>query len=543
MAFFKRTQKQIAQRLRGNLDYYNRRHFLLTWRWWISALALLGGAATVPAFYYYKGPEALMNPGPISRGHASIANNCAACHPNTSMIRTDTHQAGKIVRAEYFVPIDQACMQCHPGYAFHQPNVAPDLTRPAGTGARNETSSCTSCHKEHLTAGKMLPSSDQNCAACHNRADLMAASAEIGHAVPSRDFPSAMPHNTGGLRVFYKPRPPEGYTEVFAAFDQGHPGFQIQTKHLKDPDTLQYNHARHERADIPNTEMGTRLACDYCHKADATGTNFQKITFENNCVHCHALAFDPNLGATVNKPGSDPGLVIPHGDPEKVRGFLRTLPNQYLEYAIRQGSNSVQAQAYMISAVNKLADSYGVPANALYQLGPKLEQKVFYNADHLSTGSGALRRRTEGGGGRGQDNTYFPGCAFCHQVSAPVPNVAPKITPAVIFDRWLGDGRFDHSKHQQQTCAECHSSIHTSERTSDINIPTQQSCTQCHNSKPGGVANDCESCHHYHDGPGRRTINKFSVPAPNAVDPTLTAAVRSHPTTLREMLLAKESSH
>ena len=543
MAFFKRTQKQVAERLKGNLDYYNHRHFWLTWRWWLSSLTLLAGVGMVPAFYHWHAPESVMNPGPISRAHASIANNCAACHPNMDMLRADPHQAGKLVRVEYFVPIDQACMQCHPGYAFHQPNVAPDLTRPVGTGARRETSSCTSCHKEHVTAGKMVASSDQNCAACHNRADLMAASAEIGHGISSRYFPSAVPKNTGGLRYFYKPRPPEGYTEVFAAFDQGHPGFQIQTQHLKDPDTLQYNHARHERADIPNTELGSRLDCNYCHKSDGSGTNFQKITFENNCVHCHALAFDPNLAPSANNP-RDVGLVIPHGDPEKVRSFLRTLPNQYLEYAIRhEGANAVQAQAYMVNAVNKLADSYGVPANALFQLGPKLEQKVFYNADHLSTGSGALRRRSEGGGGRGQDNTYFPGCAFCHQVSAAVPNVTPTITPAVIFDRWLGDGRFDHSKHQQQTCAECHASIHTSEKTSDINIPTQQSCTQCHNSKLGGVANDCESCHHYHDDPARRTTNRFFDHTPKAVDPTLTDGVPTHRNTLREMLLATGSAH
>ena len=122
-----------------------------------------------------------------------------------------------------------------------------------------------------------------------------------------------------------------------------------------------------------------------------------------------------------------------------------------------------------------------------------------------------------------------------------MPNVTPRITPAVIFDRWLGDGRFDHSKHQQQTCAECHASIHTSEKTSDINIPTQQSCTQCHNSKPGGVANDCESCHHYHDDPARRTNNRFYTP--KAVDPTLTDRAPAHPDTLRKMLLATGSAH
>ena len=128
MPFSKRTQKQVAERLKGNLDYYDKPHPWRTLRLTISALSLLLGIAAVPAYYYFRAPEFVMNPGPISRGHAQIANDCAACHPQTSLIRRDTHEAGNIVRTEYFVPIDQACAKCHAGYAFHQPNVAPDLT-------------------------------------------------------------------------------------------------------------------------------------------------------------------------------------------------------------------------------------------------------------------------------------------------------------------------------------------------------------------------------------------------------------------------------
>ncbi len=508
MEFSKRTQKQVAERLKGNLDYYAKPHPWRTLRFCVSALTIIAGIAAVPAYYYFKGPEYIVNPGPISRAHAQIANDCASCHPNTEQIRRDSHAAGRIVRAEYYVPIDQACAKCHVRYLFHQPNVVPDATRPASTGARDETSSCTSCHREHLTSGKMLPTTDQNCSACHNRADLMAASAKASHGIAPNFFPSGVPRRQGGLLFFYKPHPRDGYTKVFSAFDQGHPPFQIHTEGLKDPDTLQYNHARHERPDIPNTELGTRLDCNYCHKADATGTNFQRVTFEKNCVACHALAFDPNVPPSSSP--DDRGLVIPHGEPKRVREYLNDLPRKYLEYAIsHEGANAQQAQASMLNAVQRLAESYGVASNNLAQLGPKLEQKVFYNAAHVTTGAGALRRRSEGGGGRGQENTYFPGCAFCHQVSAPVPNVTPTITKAVVFDRWLGDGRFDHAKHQQQSCAECHSSIHQSERTSDINVPTQQSCTQCHNGKPGGVANDCSSCHRYHNDPARRTFKSM----------------------------------
>jgi hypothetical protein len=498
MAAFKRNQKQAVGRLAGNLEYYNKSHPWRRLRLYVSTLAVLAAVGMVPAYYYFRAPERFMNPGPISRAHASIAQDCTACHLQTQMIKADSHAAGRIVRQEYFVTIDQACGNCHQHFSFHEPDTVPDSTRPAGTGAQNENSSCTSCHREHVTGGKMLPVQNLNCAACHDRADLMAASAQAAHKFAPNAFPIA---HTGGLLFFYKPHPRNGYTQTFAAFDQGHPEFQIKTAHLKDPDTLQYNHARHEQPDIPNTEMGTRLTCNYCHKPDAGGMNFQKITFAANCAHCHALAFDPNT-APGNDP-NDPGLVIPHGDPEKVRSFLRTLPNQYLEYAIRRnGATSAQAQQYMLDAIGKLAASYGVPVGP--QLGPAIEQKVFYSAEHATTGVSALQRRVEG---RSASGPNFPGCAFCHQVSAAAPNVAPIITKPVIFDRWLGDGNFNHAKHQQQTCAECHSSIHTSQLTSDINIPSQQSCTVCHNSKPGGVATDCMSCHHYHNDPRARTVD------------------------------------
>ncbi len=253
MPFSRRTQKQVAERLKGNLDYYNKPHPWRTRRFWISTLTLLAGLAAVPAYYYFKGPEQFMNPGPISRGHAEIANDCAACHPQTQMIRADSHAAGKIERAEYFVYIDKTCSRCHEYFAFHEPNVVPDRTRPAGTGAQDENSSCTSCHREHLTAGKMLPVQDLNCAACHNRADLMADSAQAGHRILPQYFPTP---KTGGLNFFYKPRPSEGYTQAFAAFDQGHPEFQIHVQHLKDPDTLQYNHARHESSGHPQHRTG-----------------------------------------------------------------------------------------------------------------------------------------------------------------------------------------------------------------------------------------------------------------------------------------------
>ena len=61
--------------------------------------------------------------------------------------------------------------------------------------------------------------------------------------------------------------------------------------------------------------------------------------------------------------------------------------------------------------------------------------------------------------------------------------------------------------------------IAKSELTSEVNLPTQASCTQCHHSGPRGVANDCSSCHHYHNDPRAATAPLPVTAAAGAENP------------------------
>jgi hypothetical protein len=79
----------------------------------------------------------------------------------------------------------------------------------------------------------------------------------------------------------------------------------------------------------------------------------------------------------------------------------------------------------------------------------------------------------------------------------PRANAAPLITPPVIPDRWMSHARFNHAKHTQMVCTDCHTAV-KSRLTSDIIMPTQKSCAVCHSAK-GGVADSCTSCHGYHN--------------------------------------------
>ncbi|PYI58361.1 MAG: hypothetical protein DMC59_08680, partial [Verrucomicrobia bacterium] len=76
MAAPRRTQKQIAERYKGNLGYYRSLHPWRRARFWISFLAIIGGIAGIVLFQT-RGREIFFNPGKISSSHARFADDCA----------------------------------------------------------------------------------------------------------------------------------------------------------------------------------------------------------------------------------------------------------------------------------------------------------------------------------------------------------------------------------------------------------------------------------------------------------------------------------
>jgi hypothetical protein len=194
---------------------------------------------------------------------------------------------------------------------------------------------------------------------------------------------------------------------------------------------------------------------------------------------CHKIQFDIR----------NPGLLIPHGNPETVRAFLRSLPQQYADYAARQGTpDHARGQAFAQEQITLL--------RADFASGEELERSVFFNEKR-----------------RGPDGpAIFPGCAYCHEVK-PSQNGAPQITPPLIPDRWLVRGSFDHSKHVQNIqslpkmdCAVCHDAQHSRE-ASDVLLPSKQTCAMCH-TPATGVASSCSTCHDYHAQPKGQVLTR-----------------------------------
>ena len=472
-----RTQKQIAERYKGNLGYYKRKHPWRVARFCASFLALAGGVAAIIVYqkliFQQRVSEEFFSSGKISSHHANFEQDCAQCHDRNAAMGNDLTPAKfkSVIKDRFhhgidFSSIDHKCQECHEQnppvgtkkkYDLHEPNVV-------------DNRSCSVCHQEHLGPGPMKRVADSQCASCHNDRAIMAASAQKGTTLPPAVFhlrPSA-PQQI----VFEMPRPKLGYTQTFASFAGEHPEFQLVRDKARDPDVLRFNHQRHFAADIPPVN-GQKLDCNYCHKPEPGGRFYERVNFAANCQACHALQFDVK----------NPDLRIPHGDAALVRTFLRTLPAQYGDYArLKKGrTRDSDIQSFVVQQIRQLQEQF--------RSGEELERAVFFTTDPYKPqrqAAAAVRAN-------------FAGCAFCHEVKTAAGG-APVVTKPLLVDRWMPQAHFNHAKHASVKCDECHHAGQSRE-TSDVLMPAKANCVTCH-SPQGKVASDCLTCHSYH-APGQ----------------------------------------
>lgn len=402
-------------------------------------------------------------------GLSGDASTCAACHGSakegieswptkaltafrdglnpTEMIKQGPLQASAM---------DQNCLSCHQGKNFHQPDMGAEFA-------------CQTCHKEHATSGFMPEVNSNYCTACHGSAEIMARSREMGRDTNPHAFPSFA--TSADLKIQPRERPESGYTEVINAFHVDHPEFRQIRDGVRDANSLKFNHQVHLRTGkIPRV-----LNCIDCHERDGRGEYQRPITYEKHCVECHTLQFDPETPAL----GDKPGLYLPHGDPEFVRAFLRSLNIQYEEYGRNHEGISNRDK------LNDYVRGKRLDIEKLYETGENLERAVFF-ADMKGEIPGGLR-------------APFAGCATCHKVSEPgSDNATPVIQKVSTPDRWMLMGKFNHELHQKGlSCVDCHQ-VMNSELTSDLNLPPVKSCVKCH-SPEGGIDSRCTTCHSYHN--------------------------------------------
>jgi hypothetical protein len=388
-----------------------------------------------------------ISPGGISSPHASelfhkaafsagnAGENCAACHKAArggpaTWVRAAVKSKPLAVQTWFDKSppvrskIDQSCQECHAAHGFHQQNVT-------------FAYSCSACHQEHKGSGPMRRVQSENCSFCHGNAKLMPA-----------------------FRTVH-------------SFEADHPEFKVLRNKIPDPDPLRFSHKTHQASNPRMVQIaGNTLNCAFCHKPTGTGEYYQPVSFARNCQVCHSLQFDKR----------NPELAVPHGSPEFVRAFFRSLPAQYAEYGsrVKHLQNSTDIEQFVRQELRQLQNQFGS--------GEELEEKIFFSTDVSGPISDPARLGSQG-------RSLFPGCAYCHEVqrTGSVPAVSHPVQPA----HWLNRGKFDHARHVNFQCAECHN-VSGSNQAADVLVPSQKVCATCHRPQ-GGARNDCAACHWYHN--------------------------------------------
>ena len=405
-------------------------------------------------------PDESWSSGTLSDAHASLSNNCSACHQKAFVSVTDG-----------------ACQACHTASAL------PDHAAPARMakgrlpdggvmGAAHSAFNlpqgrCTSCHKEHEGAATVMTVAESFCTDCHGGLKSRLADTAVAN-VPGwakhPDFRATLVSSPSADKPVFTRTALAGAREK-SGLIYPHDIHQSTTNAVA-------NMAQKQR--LPQGADGA-LPCSYCHKADSDQVRFKPIDMEANCGACHDLAFARD-GGTVR--------TLPHGKPAQVAGIIRdfTLSESF---APRAG-------------VQRLSFDRHLPGKAPPPLpGGNPAARAQAAVVSVFTGKGL--------------------CTECHVVTdTGAADLTRRfaIAPVSINDHYLPQGQFPHGKHKsydaktgQAACVACHTGVTKSKVSTDVNIPGVANCRECHGapaktllSTTAKAGASCDTCHGFHDG-------------------------------------------
>jgi hypothetical protein len=218
--------------------------------------------------------------GSLSQVHASLQNNCTACH------------------AEPFVSVrDESCQSCHVDVHDHGPPARLARARPGLDAwgrlrlAVQETFNlpagrCVDCHTEHEGPQEMAPTPQRFCADCHSGLAERLPDSRLGDA---SDFGRVHPEFQPSVLIRW-----DGETPVMQRVSLG--ARPSENSNLRFPHRLHLDPnggpAQMGRRLAPQFGFGRSLACADCHVPTPDGTRFQPVDMEEDCGMCHSLAFD-----------------------------------------------------------------------------------------------------------------------------------------------------------------------------------------------------------------------------------------------------------
>ncbi len=477
-----RTTKKLAQRI--DLNYFKRPTPLKRAKFWLSLLLPLVALIWISWRGFY-GDHRVYSSGRMSKAHAVLEKECAACHLRT-------------VGAFSVKAADAACLNCHDG-PIHHANATKSLA-------------CATCHAEHRGRISISAVSNQSCAECH--ADLSLVSTKSLYMRDIRAFENAHPE-FAALR-FFGGQPP------------------------RDPSTIKLNHAIHMKP-IRRGPSGllVQLDCSDCHRPEAVFTSWTygdakyiaaghsysdsheeegpvamdrkttrktmsgrelmaPVKFATACAACHLLTFDKRF---------DEG--VPHDKTEVVHAFLI---QRFGEYIARHPSEVRVAR-------DPERDLTGKPTPPEVRVLTPTQ----WVTERVADAEQLLWRKT---------------CVQCHDLRfrdknslmriaqlirdkelaaklvAAANTTLPFIAPASTTLRWMPNAKFDHDAHRGFTCVSCHAKALASTETSEVLLPGIETCKKCHAPGPEHAESRCFECHTYHDWSKRKEVTpKFTLPA------------------------------
>ena len=467
-----RTTKKLAQRI--DLNYFKRPTPLKRAKFWLSLLLPLLALVWI-AWRGLSGDHRVYSSGRMSRAHAVLEKECAACH---------VQRAGAFsAKAE-----DTACLSCHDGPIHHAwLNLSPP--------------DCATCHLEHRGRINFSSVSSESCTLCHARL----VTNHVGHI---EDFETSHPQ--------------------FAALQGG----------SRDPGTIKLNHAIHMKPirrgpNGPNVQ----LECGNCHHATAAEADLTyadpkyraasvsdkehdevlpmlagtlsppepmngreliaPVKFANACASCHLLTFDKRF---------DEG--VPHDEPGVVHTFLLKKFREYItaypgEMRVKRDPNRDLTGKPLPPEVRILTPAQWV-AERTTEAEDLLWRKTCKQCHTLMSFEKDSQRRIE------MAVTRPGGAPEISRNSVELPDIAP----ANITLRWMPHARFDHSAHTGFTCTSCHEKTLTSTESGDVLLPGIATCQTCHAPGPDHAESRCFECHTYHDWSKRKEVKPtFTLPA------------------------------
>jgi hypothetical protein len=551
MAGPNRTQKELAQSYRGNLDYLRKFHFFRTFRTVVFLLVVIGSIGIALAYRQF-GHKEFFSTGPISANHAKFANRCEVCHDQAdpdlakALRLPEAAKLAKLSPAESaggphgrvdlgspeellasmatLRKYDEACIKCHEPYQLHQPAANALMLREFyNEMGLVHAGSCSTCHKEHQGPGKMQLPPSNNCRSCPNDParlvqDLTLLKTAARLASPRAEVRTfKLGTQNDGVRRFIPPRAAPHHPVAFDTFDGKHPPFGYEQTGLSDPAQIKYNHSRHRQADVVGTNGQKQIDCIQCHKLGADGVFMQRVDFNNDCRRCHSLTFDPEV----------PEMELPHGHPQGIRDFLAKLASGYQLAGIKRGipaNDTARLSEFVQGRLVALGQQLQPIINSGLNPALALERRIFYVGDTTATQRLTTKSNT---------TQSFPACTKCHTIPETAPGILPVVAPTNIADRWLTRGPFTHAPHLHMQCVDCHPAALASTKTSDILMPPKAICADCHRPlkqkpedpavaarpfgdknaqlvaqqrKEGGIVAECQGCHGKFHAPEGATV-------------------------------------